>query len=287
MKIPLYKKLIPRSIRLKWLKNDILGYLKSANLNAEQQEVFEYLKGNPLDTFPYEFIKKYNFEDIIIEKDEEKNLLYTYWEGKKLFYKNGHRIDKARKYFNGLLLEQDLKSPHRYLEGDFDIRPNDVLVDVGAAEGNFSLGVIEKVKHVYLFEVEQEWIAALEATFEPWKSKVTIVEKYVSDTDSESTVKLDTYFGENGLVNFIKADVEGAEGEVIRGASNLIQNQKNIRVAVCTYHRQEDAEVLESQLKANGFVNNFSDKYMIFYFGKHNVVKPPYLRKAILRCVKV
>ena len=286
MKTPLYKKLIPRSIRLKWLKNDILGYLKSSNLNEEQQEVFEYLKDNPLDTFPYEFIKNYNHNDIIIEKDEDKNLLYTYWEGKKLFYKNGQRIEKARKYFNGLLLEQDLKSPHRYLEGDFDIHPNDVLVDVGAAEGNFSLSVIEKVKHVYLFEVEKEWIAALEATFEPWKNKVTIVQKYVSDTDSESTVTLDTYFGVNGVVNFIKADVEGAEGEVIRGASNLIQNQKNLRVAVCTYHRQEDAEVLDSQLKTNGFTNSFSDKYMIFYYGKINVVKPPYLRKAILRGIK-
>lgn len=286
MKIPFYKKLIPRSIRLNILKGQIVENLENRDLNAEEQEVLTFLKSHSLHIFPYNFPEKYKPEDILIEKDSEKGLLYTLWEGKKLYFKNGHQREKAQVYFNSLLLEQDPLSPHRYLTENFDVHAGDVIVDVGAAEGNFSLSVIEKVKKVYIFEVEKDWIKALEATFEPWKEKVEIVQKYVSDEDTMDSIKLDTFFNNGQTVNFIKADVEGAEAQVVNGAADLIKSQSNLKIAVCTYHRQSDAEELDKLLKNKGFVNHFSDKYMIFHYGKSNVVKPPYLRKAVLRGIK-
>jgi hypothetical protein len=162
----------------------------------------------------------------------------------------------------------------------------DVLVDVGAAEGNFSLSNIEKAKHIYLFEMGLEWVKALEATFTPWKEKVTIVQKYVSDIDAQNSIKLDTFFKNDEKVTFIKADVEGAEGQVINGANTLINNQKNMKIAVCTYHRQSDATSLDNMLQKKGFITHFSDKYMIFHYGKTNVVEAPFLRKGILRGIK-
>jgi hypothetical protein len=286
MKIPFYKKLIPRSIRLNLLKGQIVENLENRDLNAEELEVLTFLKSHSLHIFPYNFPGKYKPEDILIEKDSEKGLLFTLWEGKKLYFKNGHQRNKAQVYFNSLLLEQDPLSPHRYLTENFDVHAGDVIVDVGAAEGNFSLSVIEKVKQVYIFEVEKDWIKALEATFEPWKEKVEIVQKYVSDEDTMDSIKLDTFFNNGQTVNFIKADVEGAEAQVVNGAAGLIKSQSNLKVAVCTYHRQSDAEELDKLLKNKGFVNHFSDKYMIFHYGKTNVVKPPYLRKAVLRGIK-
>lgn len=286
MKIPFYKKLIPRSIRLNILKGQIVENLENRDLNTEEQEVLTFLKSHSLHIFPYIFPEKYKPEDILIEKDSEKGLLYTLWEGKKLYFKNGHQRKKAQVYFNSLLLEQDPLSPHRYLTENFDVHAGDVIVDVGAAEGNFSLSVIEKVKKVYIFEVEKDWIKALEATFEPWKEKVEIVQKYVSDEDTMDAIKLDTFFNNGQTVNFIKADVEGAEAQVVNGAAGLIKSQSNLKIAVCTYHRQSDAEELDKLLKNKGFVNHFSDKYMIFHYGKTNVVKPPYLRKAVLRGIK-
>ncbi len=286
MKIPIYKKLIPRSIRLGILKNQIIKNLESRDLNIEEEAVLVFLKKSPLHIFPYDFPEKYKAAGIRIEKDEDKGLLFTFWEGKKLYYKNGYQIKKAQTYFNSLLLEQDPNSPHCYLTADFDVNEGDVIVDVGAAEGNFSLSVIEKARQVFLFEVEKDWIKALEATFEPWKDKVTIVQKYVSDVDNEQCIKLDTFFGEKQPVNFIKADVEGAEAQVINGANDLINRQKDLRIAVCTYHRQTDAQELDELLKTKGFKNHFSDKYMIFHYGSSNVVEPPYLRKAVLRAVK-
>lgn len=287
MKVPIYEKLIPKSIRLQWLKNKIVKYLGDRVLNDEQREVYEYLQNHKLSVFPYNFPQKYISTDIFIETDPENGLYYTLWEGKKLYYKNGHQFNKAQVYFNSLLLEQDPLSPHRYLTDTFEVDINDVIVDVGAAEGNFSLSVIEKVKQVYIFEVEKDWIKALEATFEPWKEKVKIVQKYVSDQDTNMSIRLDTFFNKNQKVNFIKADVEGAEAQVINGASDLIKAQTNLKIAICTYHRQTDAEDLDKLLKNKGFENSFSDKYMIFYYGKTNIVKPPYLRKAVLRAKKV
>lgn len=286
MKVPIYEKLIPKSIRLQRLKGKIIKYLGDRVLNDEQREVYEYLQNNKLSVFPYTFPEKYSPEGIVLEKDLEKGLLYTLWEGKKLYFKNGHERRKAQVYFNSLLLEQDPLSPHRYLTDNFDVSAGDVIVDVGAAEGNFSLSVIEKVKQVYIFEVEKDWIKALEATFEPWKEKVKIVQKYVSDIDNEQCIRLDTYFKDNQKVNFIKADVEGAEAQVLNGAKGVINEQKDLKIAICTYHRQKDAQILDKLLKAQGFVNHFSDKYMIFHYGRNNVVEPPYLRKAILRAVK-
>jgi hypothetical protein len=286
MKIPFYKKIIPRSIRLGILKNQIVKHLESRDLNEEEVEVLAFLKKNPLHIFPYHFPEKYRSSDIKVARDETKGLLFTFWEGKKLYYKNGHQIKKAQTYFNSLLLEQDPNSPHRYLTSDFDVKDGDVIVDVGAAEGNFSLSAIEKASQVYLFEVEKDWIKALEATFEPWKEKVEIVQKYVSDVDDEQCIKLDTFFGGRQQVNFIKADVEGAEAQVINGAGELIKGQENLRIAICTYHRQTDAEDLDALLKSKGFRNHFSAKFMIFHYGSINVVEPPYLRKAVLRAAK-
>ena len=86
MKIPLYKKLIPRSLRLGILKNQIIENLENRDLNTEEEEVLIFLKSHPLHIFPYDFPEKYRPEDIKIEKDEQKGLLFTYWEGKKTVF---------------------------------------------------------------------------------------------------------------------------------------------------------------------------------------------------------
>ena len=87
-----------------------------------------------------------------------------------------------------------MNSPHRYLTESFTIGQNDVLADIGAAEGNFSLAVIEKVKKIYIFEYDQEWIEALRATFAPWSDKVEIINKFVSDKNDEYHIRFDTFF---------------------------------------------------------------------------------------------
>ncbi|MBX2962817.1 MAG: FkbM family methyltransferase [Cyclobacteriaceae bacterium] len=290
MKASLFERLtISKRKRLQRLKNNVIQYLSGIpkhELQNDQQQVLDFLKDNDITVFPYAFVNTYNPSDIPILYDSTHKLYYSPWEGGNLYYKNGLQKGKAQRYFNSLRLEQDIRSPHRYLTGDFDVAENDVVADIGAAEGNFSLSVISKAKHIYLFEPEKDWVKALEATFAPWKEKVTIVQKFVSDKTNANHIALDDYFNENKIVNFIKADIEGYEASLIRGANKLIKRHKNLKLAVCTYHSQDDATMLEAMLKEYGFSTQFSDGFMLYYYGKQNIVKEPYLRKAVLRATK-
>lgn len=289
MKSGILERLTSKRVRLSRLKNKVIEYLEGIppeTIPHEQKEVLEYLRQNDISVFPYDFPNEYDAADIDLFRDPGNGLHYMLWEGKKLYYKDGNRASKAAQYFNSLRLEQDVRSPHRYLSGDFDVAEGDVVVDVGAAEGNFSLSVVERSGFIYLFETDERWIRALETTFAPWKHKVRIEKKFVSDSTGEHTVALDDYFSSGQSINFIKADVEGAEAEVLLGAQKILSSQADLKVAICTYHRQEDAGILEPMLKREGFNTTFSDGYMLYYYGRTNVVREPYLRKAVLRAVR-
>ena len=77
--------------------------------------------------------------------------------------------------------------------------------------------------------------------------------------------------------------MEGCEGDLLAGAKQLIARSPGLRTALCTYHRQEDAGNLKATLSEMGFACEFSDGYMIYHFGRENVVQAPYLRKAVIR----
>jgi hypothetical protein len=159
------------------------------------------------------------------------------------------------------------------------VNDNDVVADVGAAEGNFSLSVVELAKKIYLFEADKNWIPALKKTFEPWSYKVVIVNKYVENKNTENSICLDDFFREENI-NFLKADVESAEISLLQGAHRLLSNQ-NIKIAVCTYYKQHDAEAINKFLMQNKFYTEFSKGYMLFLTDKD--LAAPYLRKALIR----
>ena len=88
-------------------------------------------------------------------------------------------ISTAEAAYKGLLIEQDRRSAHRYV-GSYEELRGKTLLDIGAAEAIFTLDTIEYINHAYLFECDEAWVEALNATFTPWKDKITIVRKYVS-----------------------------------------------------------------------------------------------------------
>ena len=157
-----------------------------------------------------------------------------------MFYRKGKgyisRNDGVRKGLKELIRiccrEQDLDSPHRYLTESFTIGNEDVLADIGAAEGNFSLSVIEKVRKVYLFEYDREWTEALKATFAPWSEKVEIINKYVSDFDDEKHIRLDTFYKKKKDLTFLKIDVDGAESIVLNSCNEIFRSGNSFKVAL-------------------------------------------------------
>ncbi|HPO62717.1 MAG TPA: FkbM family methyltransferase [Candidatus Kapabacteria bacterium] len=260
-----------------------MNSLPKNQINEEQQKVLSYLKRNLISVFPYSFTKKYKSNKFEIYKDKSNSLNYVVQDGKRLYFKRDFDEKSIRRCYPVLQIEQDIESPHRYLTEDFDVDLGDIVLDIGAAEGNFSLSIVEKVEKIFLFEADAMWLDALESTFSPWKSKIEIINKFVSNFDDDNNFTLDNFFKSNKKIDFIKMDVEGAELDVLKGSKNILEKENQIKLAVSTYHRQNDAKEINELLKRNNFTTEFSNGYMIFYYDK---LEAPYLRKALIRAKK-
>jgi len=254
-------------------------YLKEIEfLNKESKNECKYSF-----VFPYPFVFNYNINDIKVEFDVDKKLYYVMHKGKRLYYSREFKNEiDIRNSYNDIAAEQDVNSPHRYLDNIFKIEPNEIVIDIGAAEGNFSLDVIETAGKIYIFETKPTWIEALNATFEPWKDKVVIINKYVSNINDDNCVTLDSFF-HNKTIDFIKIDVEGAEMKILESSSNLIEKNPSMKIAICTYHKKGDAKLIEKTLLRNNFEYTFSDGYMLFIFSK---LTPPFFRKVMIKAQK-
>lgn len=267
---------------LHWKIIKHLNSIPMNQINEEQKQVLYYLKRNLISVFPYNFTKKYKCKRLEILKDKSNNLNYIVENGKRLYFRRDWKKNYIKKCYPVLQIEQDIESPHRYLTEDYKVNTGDVVLDIGAAEGNFSLSIIEKAAKIYIFEADSMWLEALESTFSPWKSKVEIINKFVSNIDDEKNCTIDNFF-KNNKIDFIKMDVEGSELDVLKGSKNLLEKVEKIKLAVCTYHRQNDAKDINALLTQHNFITEFSKGYMIFYY---NHLEAPFIRKAILRAKK-
>jgi hypothetical protein len=86
-------------------------------------------------------------------------------------------------------------------------------------------------------------------------------------------------------INFIKADIEGDETNLLRGAKETLAKAKKLQMALCAYHQEKDAEELQKELTAQDFRTEFSKRYMIFIYDPE--LKEPYLRKGVIRASKI
>jgi hypothetical protein len=283
----IYRVVVPKFIRKKILAKklpiSILNYyagLPDAP-SEEIESVLNYLRTNPIAVFPYNFQNQYIAEDIEVFNDHDKGLRYVLLDGKRLYFKKRWSRQKIRNLYNLLSKEQDIRSPHRYLTEQFKFDDGEILVDVGAAEGNFALSIVEKASQLILFEADKEWIEPLNATFEPWKNKVLILNKFVSDVTNSSNTRLDDFISIKETGTFLKIDIEGAESRLLMGCKRILAEQKPLKIAICTYHKQEDEKEFLSLLTQNGFEASHSDGFMLFYYDKK--MKAPYFRRGLIR----
>jgi hypothetical protein len=273
------------------LTQRVKAYLQQKPVDLEEKERVVYLKflrHHLIDVFNYPYMSKYLYRRVKVTHDCEKKLYYVITEeGHRLYFKRGLSKKEVALMYNGLCAEQDELSPHNY---DFDhllIQPDTVIADIGCAEGNFSLKYIDKIKKLYLFESEHEWFEALEATFRPWAEKVVIVNKYVSDRHEGAFVSLDKYFQDKEKPTLLKADVEGAENDVLLGSDQIL-NEGIKDILLCTYHRGGDAQYLSGRLLEKRYEVKFSPGRMLFIWEKedYHLEAPFDFRKGLIHALK-
>lgn len=282
----LYKKLVPSKIRNIFLRKQILAYYhahEELRADVEWTEVADWLGQNKLEIFPYAYASNYREEDIEVFLDNTCGMHYVLLDGKRLYFRRTWNAEKVRRNYNRLRIEQDPGSPHFYTSPFCDIHAGDSVADIGSAEGNFSLSIVDKVKQLYLFERDPGWLEALQKTFEPWKDKVEIIPKYMSDRSDEQHCRGDEFFAGKQL-DFLKIDVDGGERPLLRGFEKTFGGQQPLRLAFCTYHLQGDEAEFTSYFRERGFATEASRRYMIFYHDKF--IKAPYLRRGLIRAVR-
>lgn len=260
---------------------DVLRYyyrFHKEKLEPDEKKILKGLKKTEIHYFPYPFVNKYKTDAIRVLHDNNSGLKYVIHQDKRLYFKKDWTEEKIKNYYNFLLIEQDKESPHCYFPDSCSVDKDNIVLDAGSAEGNFSLSIIEEVNKIYLFEPDQDWIEPLKATFEPWKEKVKIINRFVSDKNADNHIKLDDLIDVKVKVNLIKADVEGYELRLLKGAIRILQDS-HPSLLLCTYHNPEDAENTEKFLQNSSYNYTFSDGYMIFL----DNMKPPYLRKVLIR----
>ena len=178
-----------------------------------------------------------------------------------------------------------------YEDGNVNINEGDIVFDCGANVGVFSAVCANKKAKVFAFEPDTNVYNYLKAQSDLYPEYIYPVKKAVSNaccvTDmyidktgnhmTESTlvkpmdldfmekesiesITLDSFVEEEKLmhVDFIKADIEGYEREMLLGAKNVLARFAP-KLAVCTYHKKDDKEVL-SQI-----ILDANPKYKIKY----------------------
>lgn len=179
------------------------------------------------------------------------------------------------------------EGPYEYDE--VYLQPGDVVIDAGACIGDFSALAAYKGCTAYAFEPSQTMIdrylnktAELnqgiiiapyalhseKATFEFMVPEANMGGSFLANeetltqesknaeiklTEVVKAIDLDSYVEENKLakVDFLKADIEGAERNMLKGAQNILKEFAP-KLALCTYHLPDDPQVMEELiLQAN------------------------------------
>ncbi|AFL85065.1 hypothetical protein Belba_2511 [Belliella baltica DSM 15883] len=266
-------------LRLDLFRKNLLKKLinySSTSLGSKYKSEINFLKEHGLTVFPYSFIKNYSKSEIKINKID--NLMCVEYFGKNLFFPKNFSHNQIIDYAYGLFLEQDELSPHSYNSPIFRIDNDDILLDIGCAEANYSLSMIEQVKKVYLFEPNEIWIQPLQHTFSNWKNKVEIFNQRYGDRNELNHPDLSREFLNQNIL--IKIDVDGNEREVLELIEPLFSIAKSVKIAICTYHQNNDADDFDNFFKTNGFQTRFGRGYMLFYYDRQ--IQKPYLRPGVL-----
>ncbi|GHT19613.1 hypothetical protein AGMMS4957_04250 [Bacteroidia bacterium] len=176
------------------------------------------------------------------------------------------------RYMDGYLRE----GPYGYVDGAFDVtvKEGDVVIDAGAWIGDFSAYAASKGASAYAFEPIEETFQWLCKTRDLNTGQIHPIKKGLGSSECELNMTmvagnsagnrvhtkddkgvsfekveittLDKFVEENKLtrIDFIKADIEGAERDMLRGATKVLQKFAP-KLAICTYHLPDDPEVLE------------------------------------------
>jgi len=225
---------------------------------------------------PYEWVNEYRPENVHLDKDESAGMLFATINGRRIFFPRKLSEADVRRAVSTGLMEQDGRSPHRYVGDGFNVDSGDIGVFIGASDGLFSASLIDKLSKAYLFEPDTVWQESLRATFLPWRDKVEVLALAVSGRTGDGQTTMDDFFKTRPLPNYIQADIEGSESDLLNGAQRVLRENSKLRLSICTYHKRLDFPQFSGTLSRLGYEISHSPGF--YFLG----VRRPYLRRGVL-----
>jgi len=162
------------------------------------------------------------------------------------------------------------KDWHYYEIDQTRVSPQDIVLDCGAAEGLFSLLIANRCKKVYAIEPLNSFVKAMKVTFSGFNN-IEIIPVALSDRELkgsllENGISSHVIAGGEGVpveittidrlfhdkdrpVSYIKADLEGCEMEMLKGARKTIGKYKP-KIVITTYHDKDHADMISRYLKS-------------------------------------
>lgn len=247
-----------------------LGYKKFFSTNGYNFLVKKFWKEN-----------KFEFGDIYFPQVKEKHrrtfasefgdLVAPYlWPSRKIWSAHEGNYEQF-----GICLHQD-----------------DVVIDAGANMGLFSVTAAAKGATVYAFEPVEDalnylneitrfypkvfpvayalmdYSGSLEMEFfdTNFSANSAVLKRNTGKKIIVNCITLDEWADSNDIsrIDFIKADIEGAERFFLKGAVKTLQKYKP-RLAICTYHTKEDPQLLQDIIiKANPDYKIFHNEKKLF-----------------------
>jgi FkbM family methyltransferase len=224
-----------------------------------------------------------------------KGARFLKYKGRKFFYKgippvvdliDIWMIDEeyiARNFINN----SAYKFSGSYEGGGVFLKRGDYVIDAGANFGLFSVLAGEKIGEsgkAYAFEPIIESRKLLLKNLNVNKvNNVKIISNALGENNNKiefvifnnlegssgyfqgdfpkekvDQIKLDDFVKKNGIkkVDFIKADIEGMERDLLFGAEEIIK-KFHPKISICTYHRPDDPDILQK------IIQNFIPEYKI------------------------
>lgn len=195
----------------------------------------------------------------------------------KLFWPKNFTVDRLDQVIAETFDPNDW---HFYQKEQTPIEKGEILLDIGTAEGLFPLTVVDTCNHIYMVEPSTTFHKCLNKTFSNHLDKVTIfntaignedgmitfnedsLDGMISDVKNDSQLmsinKVDTLFKKGERITYLKADIEGFEAEMLKGAEQTIKRNKP-KIAITTYHTQNDPKEIIDLI--TGFVPEY--KYYV------------------------
>lgn len=180
------------------------------------------------------------------------------------------RFEDDYKHINYYEYDKMCEGSYPFVDCDkiIGIEKGDVVIDAGAWIGDFSAYAAKKgASKVFAFEPQKENYKYLEITAQLNSENVIVPvlkglgetnkdigmsgtnETAQIDENSEQKINIttiDEFVNESNInrVNFIKADIEGYERFMLKGAVETLK-KFGPKLSICTYHLKDDPEILE------------------------------------------